>query len=145
NYASQVPNQSSQTTTDQMPQNMSQTKSNHVEILPQGLFTSMSNPTLLARESNTSRPAFTEPVSHGQRPPPSAILQRLRRPSQQDSMPAFVPPRPSNPAATTQFRSPFQVPPPYSNNQAPLESSERSPPQVPRRRKQLAEYFASTT
>ncbi|KAK4429612.1 hypothetical protein Salat_1261800 [Sesamum alatum] len=61
-HAFEAPAQSSQTTTDQMAQNMSQTASNTVDILPPRLVTSMS--------------AFTQPMRTAQRPLSSAILQR---------------------------------------------------------------------
>ncbi|KAK4418435.1 hypothetical protein Salat_2256300 [Sesamum alatum] len=132
-HAFEAPAQSSQTTTDQMAQNMSQTASNTVDILPPRLVTSMSAFTQPMRSAErqtftqpmrtAQRQAFTQPMRTAQRPLSSAILQRLRRPNQHGSRPVFFTQRPSNQQqreVTTQFRSPFEVPPQCNNNaQAP--------------------------
>ncbi|KAK4441037.1 hypothetical protein Salat_0438600 [Sesamum alatum] len=128
-HAFEAPAQSSQTTTDQMAQNMSQTASNTVDILPPRLVTSMSAFTQPMRSAErqtftqpmrtAQRQAFTQPMRTAQRPLSSAILQRLRRPNQHGSRPVFFTQRPSNQQqreVTTQFRSPFEVPPQCNNN-----------------------------
>ncbi|KAL0297765.1 UNVERIFIED_CONTAM: hypothetical protein Sradi_6828600 [Sesamum radiatum] len=96
-HAFQVSDQSSQARSDKMPQNMLQTESNNVEILPQRLVTSLSLPTPAARKINTtiqrpplSRPSFTQTNEEWTKTPASSVLQRLRRPTQRDSRPAFL-------------------------------------------------------
>ncbi|KAL0430339.1 UNVERIFIED_CONTAM: hypothetical protein Sradi_0659900 [Sesamum radiatum] len=107
NIASTYESWFSQPLHSEMPLNQSQTDSSHnVEILPQALVNSMSARPVCRGPSSSiprhpKRPIFTQPSSSAHRPQQSAILQKLRRP-----------PSSSRSQVISQFKSPFQIPPP---------------------------------